>query len=105
MAQRSRELLAETMKSVIWAVAAAALVTSMAEDSAVANEPGWSPVIVARGEYRDQIQSLPVEQRPYRPLHIYGNTVRRLHYHGTPAPSLRELVTPILIQRSRLDAW
>jgi hypothetical protein len=49
-------------------------------------EPGWSPVIVATGEYRSSLQSLPIEHRPYRPLHFYGNTVRRLHHRGTPLP-------------------
>lgn len=37
---------------------------------------GWSPVILPRGQYRQQIKSMPIEQRPGRPLHIYGNTVR-----------------------------
>jgi hypothetical protein len=54
---------------------------------AEASEPGWLPVVVARGEQREQIQSLPIEDRPYRPLHFYGNTVRRMHYRGTPLPS------------------
>lgn len=54
-----------------------------------AAEPGWSPVIVARGDYRAALQSLPIEQRPYRPLHFYGNTVRRMHYRGTPLPLVR----------------
>jgi hypothetical protein len=52
-----------------------------------ASEPGWLPVIIARGEQREQIQSLPIEDRPYRPLHFYGNTVRRMHHRGTPLPS------------------
>ncbi len=49
-----------------------------------AAEPGWSPVVIASGPYRERIRSLPIEQRPYRPLHVYGNTVRRIHYRGTP---------------------
>ncbi len=93
------------MKSVIYAVLAAMLVTLANADFATAGEPGWSPVVVARGDYREQIKSLPMEQRPYRPLHFYGNTVRRMHYHGTPAPSLREIVAPVFIQRSRLRGW
>lgn len=52
-----------------------------------AAEPGWLPVVIARGEQREQIQSLPIEDRPYRPLHFYGNTVRRMHHRGTPLPS------------------
>lgn len=51
-----------------------------------ADEPGWSPVVIATGDYRRQIQSTPIEQRPYRPLHVYGNTIRRVHYRGNPLP-------------------
>ncbi|QDT06974.1 hypothetical protein K227x_53980 [Rubripirellula lacrimiformis] len=51
-----------------------------------AAEPGWSPVIIATGEYRQQIESMPIEMRPYRPLHVYGNTVRRNYYRGNPMP-------------------
>lgn len=55
-------------------------------------EPGWSPVIVATGPMRQQIQSTPIHQRPYRPLHFYGNTLRRMHYRSTPLPSVGEMV-------------
>lgn len=48
-----------------------------------AQQPGWSPVIIPTGAYRDQIKSMPIEQRPYRPLHFYGNAVRRNYYRGT----------------------
>ncbi len=43
---------------------------------------GWSPVVIASGAYRDQIKSMPIEQRPNRPLHFYGNSVRRNYYRG-----------------------
>ena len=55
-------------------------------------EPGWLGVIIARGELRDQIESTPMLERPYRPLHFYGNTVRRNHYRGAPAPKLKDVV-------------
>ena len=58
--------------------------------SAVA-EPGWSPVIIATGAYREQIRATPIELRPYRPFHIYGNTIRRMHYRGTPLPIPRRM--------------
>ncbi len=51
-------------------------------------EPGWLGVVFAQGELKEQIESLPMELRPYRPFHFYGNTVRRLHYRGTALPSL-----------------
>lgn len=37
----------------------------------------WYPYVIARGSDRDRIKELPIEQRPNRPLHFYGNTVRR----------------------------
>jgi len=58
-----------------------------------AAEPGWSPVIIATGEYRNQIKSIPVEQRPYRPFHFYGNTIRRNHYRGNPLAMPKDLST------------
>jgi hypothetical protein len=47
---------------------------------------GWLPVVVAHGPLKEQIQSLPIELRPNRPLHFYGNAVRRNYYRSQPAP-------------------
>jgi hypothetical protein len=58
-----------------------------------AAEPTWSPIVIPTGEYREQIKSMPIEQRPYRPLHFYGNTVRRNHYRGNPVATPRDLGT------------
>ena len=49
-------------------------------------EPGWSGQIIAFGETRNEIRSTDILHRPYRPLHVYGNTVRRRYYHGTAVP-------------------
>ena len=57
----------------------------------IAAGPTWSPNIIATGPQREHIRSLPIEQRPNRPLHFYGNTVRRLHHQGTVLPRLGEL--------------
>lgn len=54
--------------------------------TASADEPSWAPQVIARGEFRQQIEATPIEQRPYRPFHFYGNTVRRQHYRGNPIP-------------------
>jgi hypothetical protein len=54
--------------------------------TAVQGEEAWSPVIIARGAYREQIVQTPIEQRPNRPFHFYGNTIRRRHHRGTPFP-------------------
>ncbi len=50
------------------------------------NEPTWYPYVIARGDDRARIETTPIEFRPYRPLHFYGNTVRRTYYRGTPVP-------------------
>lgn len=59
-----------------------------------AAEPGWSPVIIATGEYGEKIRSTPIQERPYRPFHVYGNTVRRMHHRGTPLPLPRFMPAP-----------
>jgi hypothetical protein len=68
--------------------------SAFSELSADAAEPSWSPVIIATGEYRQQIESMPIEQRPYRPLHFYGNAVRRNYHRGTPVPMPRTEMRP-----------
>jgi len=71
-----------------------AIATSSSLSSlATAAEPSWSPVIIATGDYPEQIKAMPIEQRPYRPLHFYGNTVRRNHYRGNPVAMPRDLST------------
>jgi hypothetical protein len=50
-------------------------------------EPHWLGVVVARGGLRDEIEATPILDRPYRPLHFYGNTVRRSYYRGTMLPN------------------
>jgi len=41
------------------------------------SSPGFDPRIVTLGEARAELKSKPITQRPNRPLHVYGNTVRR----------------------------
>jgi len=67
-----------------------------------AAQPGWSPVIVATGSYRRQIQSTPIELRPYRPLHFYGNTVRRRYYQGQPYSRPLNTVSPLQAMPQRV---
>ena len=59
--------------------------------NAAAQEPGWWGVVIAPESIRPQIQSTPIIDRPYRPLHFYGNTVRRRHYRGTVVPAPRDI--------------
>lgn len=42
-------------------------------------EAAASGPIIARGAERAAIKSTHILNRPYRPLHFYGNTVRRRH--------------------------
>jgi hypothetical protein len=69
---------------------------------------GWSAVIVPTGEYGRYIQSLPIEQRPGRPFHLYGNTIRwrqqRLTSSGWSRP-FRVLVLGTPELRSETELW
>lgn len=42
--------------------------------------------IIARGAQREIIQNTPIELRPNRPFHFYGNTVRRNYYGQSMLP-------------------
>jgi hypothetical protein len=55
-----------------------------------AQEPGWWGVVIATGEDQARIEATPIIRRPYRPLHVYGNTVRRRYYRGTAVPRPRD---------------
>ena len=59
-------------------------------NSATAAEPGWASEIVVNGGVRQRVEATPMVARPYRPLHFYGNTVRRVYYRGTPLPAPRD---------------
>lgn len=65
---------------VIAVVATAALAPVVPIDAA---STGFDPRIVTFGDTRQQIQNTPVLERPYRPLHVYGNTVRRRSTRGS----------------------
>ena len=88
------------MRNLIYTLLLAAAVLVLNPRPAGAAEPGWSPVIIATGQYRKQIQSTPIEYRPYRPLHFYGNTIRRVHHRGTPLPVPKEMAPARLVDRS-----
>lgn len=52
------------------------LVSSATVLRAASPSQEWSPVVVPTGEYRQQVKATPIENRPGRFLHVYGNTVR-----------------------------
>jgi hypothetical protein len=39
---------------------------------------GWYPYVIARGDDRTWIRQLPIEERPNRPMHFWGNSRRRV---------------------------
>jgi len=59
--------------------------------SVPAQEPGWMGQVIVFGHQREVIESTPILRRPYRPLHFYGNTVRRRYYRGRTAPAPRDV--------------
>jgi len=66
-----------------------------------AAEPGWWGVVIARGPDRAWIDSTPILQRPYRPFHFYGNTIRRSYYRGNSAPLPRDIANGARVLISR----
>jgi hypothetical protein len=51
--------------------------------------PSYYPYTIARPQDRTWIRSLPMEQRPNRPLHFYGNMVRRSYSVQRPSYGLQ----------------
>ena len=45
--------------------------------AAIAGSQRFDSRIVVVGKEREKLKNMPIEKRPNRPLHIYGNTVRR----------------------------
>ncbi len=50
-------------------------------------QTGFDPRIIVFGDEREKIENTPIEQRPNRPLHFYGNTIRRRTYRTVSQPS------------------
>jgi hypothetical protein len=57
-----------------------------------ASEPGWHGRPILFGAQRAHMKSLRLLDRPYRPFHFYGNTVRRRHFRGRGLPMPRDFV-------------
>lgn len=81
------------MKNTIMLIVAA-LVVSLGAEQAAAETP-WLGVVFAQGELKEQIESTPIELRPNRPLHFYGNSVRRKYYRGNGWPQGRDLARTV----------
>ena len=72
------------MRFAIYAALVAAMLATV--QAVAAQETGWSGAVLPTSPEARQIQQQPILQRPNRPGHVYGNTVRRMHYRGHPAP-------------------
>jgi hypothetical protein len=55
-------------------------------------EPGWESRVIKRGVERTISRNTPIQMRPYRPLHFYGNTIRRRYYRGNAMPMPRDIL-------------
>lgn len=56
-------------------------------ESATARNSNFDPRVITFGETREQIKSTPMVDRPNRPLHFYGNSVRRRHGRAVSRPA------------------
>ncbi|MCA9127516.1 MAG: hypothetical protein KDB22_10540 [Planctomycetales bacterium] len=72
------------------------------EPKLLAQEPSWTGAVIKRGQDRVQSNATDILDRPYRPLHFYGNTIRRSYYRGVARPTLNDVRTTItqLMRRS-----
>lgn len=74
--------------ALLWTVTCS--VAWLGNGTVTGQEPGWASDIVVNETVRQQVDATPIVDRPYRPLHFYGNTVRRVYYRGTALPAPRD---------------
>ena len=65
-------------------------------------EPAWAPNIIATPGQRYQLAQMPIQSRPYRPFHFYGNTVRRAYYRGSSLPMPRNILPEVISPIARI---
>jgi hypothetical protein len=58
-------------------------------------EPGWTGHVLKLRIEKEISDATPILLRPYRPLHVYGNTVRRYYYRGNPLPLPHDLTDAV----------
>lgn len=74
------------MRRLLLPVITTVVLASLLEPAAARNS-NFDARIVTFGEARDQIKSTPMVERPNRPLHFYGNSVRRRHGRAVSRPA------------------
>ena len=62
------------------------LAFSCGQYASFGQQPQWTGRVLKVGIDRQYTDSVDILERPYRPFHFYGNTVRRMHYRGFPLP-------------------
>lgn len=75
----------------LWLLVVSLIVFTANLSMANAQEPGWTTRVLKVGEDRRQTNAQPIIERPYRPLHFFGNTVRRQYYRGSVLPTPKDL--------------
>jgi hypothetical protein len=91
-----------TMLRIRMAIFSLVAVAVLGSSAVAASQTGWMGVIVARGELKEEIKSTPILERPNRPLHFYGNTVRREYYRGKAQPARRDAAkagAPVVVKQ------
>jgi hypothetical protein len=83
------------------AIFLAVVVSSIGTVPGWSQEPGWTPRVVKMGEDREVSENTDILERPYRPLHFYGNTVRRRYYRGRAMPNSQDVRTTLQLLMQR----
>ena len=78
-------------------VAIATVCILLTTSTARSQEPPWTGPVIARGLDRAAIKSIDMLQRPYRPFHFYGNTLRRAYYRGQALPTPSDVAQAIKV--------
>ena len=83
------------------------LLIALAGQSKAGSPTGWSPIVLPSRQYRAQIKSMPITQRPGRLLHVYGNTIRMVDQarRGNRIRPLRQILTGTDNLRSDWFNW
>jgi hypothetical protein len=68
----------------------------------LANPNGYYPYVIARPGDRQLIRNMPIQQRPTRPMHFYGNRVRKTYSVGPAVrvvPTVGPFPEPLTLRR------
>lgn len=68
-----------TIRRIAFRVLAIAFIVVAVGTYGIAADSDVSKRIIVTGKQREQLRATPIVNRPNRPLHFYGNTVRWIH--------------------------